>query len=161
MLFNWFLNNADKQSIFNYTFWTFSHTRRSSVGLSVSWPPRVVGVARSAMFRAVSDGWKRYWWGTGTKHKHDFLDKLPNNLLQCEKKNVCQSYFWNCSTRKFYLYTLAKKITGERRSEDVGRLGIFSSGGFYVVLFRQIIVSGNYRVASCSAKENSGCVKGC
>lgn len=35
--------------------------------MSVSWPPRVVGVARSAMFRAVTDGWKRYWWGTGTE----------------------------------------------------------------------------------------------
>ncbi|XP_026732602.1 pancreatic lipase-related protein 2-like isoform X2 [Trichoplusia ni] len=33
--------------------------------MSASWPPRVVGVARSAMFRAVTDGWKRYWWGTG------------------------------------------------------------------------------------------------
>lgn len=35
--------------------------------MSASWPPRVVGVARSAMFRAVTDGWKRYWWGTGTE----------------------------------------------------------------------------------------------
>lgn len=33
----------------------------------VSQPQSVVGVARNAMFRAVTDGWKRYWWGTGTE----------------------------------------------------------------------------------------------
>ncbi|KAM3963736.1 inactive pancreatic lipase-related protein 1 [Aphomia sociella] len=36
--------------------------------MRVSYRPRALGVARlaySAMFRAVTDGWKRYWWGTG------------------------------------------------------------------------------------------------
>lgn len=57
----------------------FSTLSRSLVGMRVSWPPRVVGVGRSAMFRAVTDGWKRYWWGTGTEqYNHDFLNKPPN-----------------------------------------------------------------------------------
>lgn len=56
-------------------------------GLSL--PPRAVGVARttrSAMFRAVTDGWKRYWWGTGTEQAITTSSIIaPNCQSLCEK----------------------------------------------------------------------------
>ncbi|VVD04158.1 unnamed protein product [Leptidea sinapis] len=48
--------------------------------VNASLPPRLAGEGRTVMFRAVSVGWKKYWWGTEAHVKNTWT-------FRCRKQN--------------------------------------------------------------------------